>query len=431
MRWVLRIVLGLVVLGGGGLAALYFGARSDTPAVPLDAEVDHEDVLRLRAVLDRAGDPRELEVGAAGAVTLSEADLEVIARVLTAQVPSAGVRMTIEDEGVAVEASRVSPRPDLTPYVDVRAVVAGSPSAPRLSGVRLGAVPVPGSIAARGYAVLDAELRSRFERAGPLLDAIEAVEVAGDAVTVRYVWTEALAQQLDTSSESLVSMHLGRDRLLGYQRALVAAVQKTPRRRPLPLSGVLRPLFEEVKRGVEGGGPRDLEVQAALLVGTLYALDTRLDRIIGEAAPKVPRRALELWGRTDLPKHFLVSALVAAWGDRAFADALGLSKEVTDAEAGGSGFSFVDLAADRAGTQLIERGLTSDAAFEALVERLSARDLEDRALLPDPRDLPEGLTKQALAASGRDVGTPGYDALVEKMDARLDATALHRALRGD
>ena len=53
-------------------------------------------------------------------------------------------------------------------------------------------------------------------------------------------------------------------------------------------------------------------------------------------------------GRRDLAQHFVLSAFLAANSGTQAAEAAGLAKEVVDAQ-GPSGFSFTDIAADRAG----------------------------------------------------------------------------------
>ena len=61
--------------------------------------------------------------------------------------------------------------------------------------------------------------------------------------------------------------------------------------------------------------------------------------------------------RQDFTLHFLISAVIAAEAGTPLADAVGLWKELADARRGGSGFSFNDLAADRAGTRFGERAV--------------------------------------------------------------------------
>lgn len=94
-----------------------------------------------------------------------------------------------------------------------------------------------------------------------------------------------------------------------------------------------------------------------------------------------------LFGRHDLLQHFVVSAaLTAARGAKA-AEAAGILKELLDAQPGGSGFSFADLAADFAGIAFAERLLEEPARLKVLAE---GGKLADFAL--SPKGLPEGLS---------------------------------------
>lgn len=61
-----------------------------------------------------------------------------------------------------------------------------------------------------------------------------------------------------------------------------------------------------------------------------------------------------LFKRTDLAQHFIGAVVLSASMNRRVANALGEAKELSDSQAGGSGFSFVDLAADKAGSRFGE-----------------------------------------------------------------------------
>ena len=98
----------------------------------------------------------------------------------------------------------------------------------------------------------------------------------------------------------------------------------------------------------------------------------------GAGATNVRRAAafepliVTLQQRWDYPLHFLISALVAAEAGTPLADAVGLWKELTDARRGGSGFSFEDLAADRAGTRFGELAIRDPARLQARITQQRA-----------------------------------------------------------
>ena len=87
-------------------------------------------------------------------------------------------------------------------------------------------------------------------------------------------------------------------------------------------------------------------VQVSGLVATVAKREISL---AGIAEAKKLRSRITAYGRHDLPRHFWVSAGLAVISDSEASMAVGIAKEMMDS-AGGSGFSFIDLTADRAGT---------------------------------------------------------------------------------
>ena len=137
--------------------------------------------------------------------------------------------------------------------------------------------------------------------------------------------------------------------------------------------------------------------------------------------PSVPRRGLTLAGRPDFPMHYLLSAALAAEGSGALSDALGLVKEVSDARHG-RGFSFNDIAVNRAGTRLGELAVREPRRVQAAL----AAGPGVSALLPDLSDLPEFLPEAEFLARYGGVGAPAYRTLVADIEARVGALALYR-----
>lgn len=428
MKWFLRILLGLVVLGLVGAGSAWALVRSESPAIPLEGETDHRDALDVRAVLEHIGDPRQLTPGSRRTVTLDQRQVDAIVAEASRRFRRASGRAKLLDGAVEVEASAESPWPWLTPYVDVTARVTGTPDAPRVLSARLGSLPVPAAIVQPRAEKLYALLRDMRPWIDAVIDAVDDVAIRDGEVTVAYRWTPELEDELKRTGRQLVLGELRASRLLEYHDAVTALTEEFGRREKLPFVRLVETLFGVAEAHVDAGADPALEVRAASLVGTFYLLRRPLGRLIGEELERPPKRTVILWGRADLPKHFLVSVVLTLWGDRAFADALGLSKEITDStDEGGSGFSFADLAADRAGTQLAHLAMASPEAAEALVRRLAA-PTTDEELLPDPTRLPEGMTNEEFLEVYSHVDSPEYAAMVAAIDARLEASDVRRAL---
>jgi hypothetical protein len=97
-------------------------------------------------------------------------------------------------------------------------------------------------------------------------------------------------------------------------------------------------------------------------------------------------------GRRDLAEHFFLSGYLAATTGSDAARAAGLTKELLDAH-GASGFSFADLAADRAGVRFAEAVLSNQLRLGTIAQGFSVS-----AFMPSVDDLPEGLTAVEVAS---------------------------------
>ena len=136
---------------------------------------------------------------------------------------------------------------------------------------------------------------------------------------------------------------------------------------------------------------------------------------------------LLLAARADFPLHFLVSATLAAEGTTPLTKAIGIYKEVADSR-GGSGFSFNDMAANRAGTRFGERAVQDAAHLQDDLAQLEkqAQGLKDSDLLPRTDDLPEFMAEREFLRRFGGVGAPGYNAMLADIDRRIAALPLLR-----
>jgi hypothetical protein len=139
-------------------------------------------------------------------------------------------------------------------------------------------------------------------------------------------------------------------------------------------------------------------------------------------AASLLRQRATLRGREDWPRHYAVSAALAALEIPLLSDAAGLLKEEMDALTHGSGFSFGDLAADRAGTRFANAATHSDAAAAAMQLRLH-RGFALDDFFPAAADLPENLTVDQFRDLYGSVGSRRYRQKVGEIEARLDRCA--------
>jgi hypothetical protein len=124
-------------------------------------------------------------------------------------------------------------------------------------------------------------------------------------------------------------------------------------------------------------------------------------------------------GRSDWPRHFAVSAALAVLGHPAVSDAGGLMKEQLDTLTKGSGFSFGDLAADRAGVRFALAATRSDSAAAAMQARLQS-GFTQRDFFPLEIPFPENLSTEEFRHDFGNVGSERYQSTVNQIEAALE-----------
>jgi hypothetical protein len=126
-----------------------------------------------------------------------------------------------------------------------------------------------------------------------------------------------------------------------------------------------------------------------------------------------------LHGRHDLWLHFIVSSYLTGSLGAPAAEATGLMKEFADAR-GDSGFSFADLAADKAGVRFAASVLQEEVSLHQLAEKFTVIDH-----MPSIRGLPEGLSLQEIMAVSESESQSTYARLLDEINARLNALPVY------
>ncbi|MDP4528140.1 CehA/McbA family metallohydrolase [Alkalimonas delamerensis] len=137
--------------------------------------------------------------------------------------------------------------------------------------------------------------------------------------------------------------------------------------------------------------------------------------------PALP--AAVLAGRRDLTLHFLYSAVIKMVGNVHIAEQIGNLKELHDAGEGGTGFSFVDIAANKAGIWFVQH---LNAIDIALAHQLTAEAFE-MTFMPAVHDLPEGLREERFEQFLGGLQGEGTARLQAEIDRRLSQLALFGA----
>jgi hypothetical protein len=419
-------VLG-VVLAAAGLYTLW--SALDAQPLPFESpEVTLADKRRLSEALKLAR-PTSADAGRVD-LRLAPRDLDLLlAWGLSMGGRRGKARFEVPGETMRFEASARLPR--LERYLNVVAEgtieVAEGRFDLHARQLQVGRIPVPRALLIPlAFAVEKAVSTER--RLRPTLESLHQVAVRDGHLLVSYdrqrlpggVLVRFLQAEPPTSAEAAAL------------RAQVANLQATVPR--LPADGdalfetALQSAFAAARLRSRAGDPV-VENRAALLALGLAIGSSRLEGVTGRVAEPAAMAALRrayrgarMRGRADWARHFTVSgALQTLFSDGA-SDAAGLFKEELDAD-GGSGFSFADLLADRAGTRFAAAATAGAPEARALQER-AATGLRVTDVLPAADGLPEGIPEGALREQYGGVGGAEYVRLVQEIERRLAALSV-------
>ena len=212
----------------------------------------------------------------------------------------------------------------------------------------------------------------------------------------------------------------GRDDLIeAYRRAIARMAERRPK---LDFAAVMRELFTLARDRSDDSDP--VAENRALLIALAEASSGgRLGLPTTSAGARLD---LRLAGREDYVQHFTLSAAMAVVAGEKLSDQVGLQKEIRDTF-GGSGFSFSDLAADRAGSRFGAYATSSREAAKR-VQALIAESRDTSVYLPRIDDLPEFLPGSVFIHRYGGVGGQGYTRLLDEIEARIAALPLYRPL---
>jgi hypothetical protein len=297
---------------------------------------------------------------------------------------------------------------------------------PRL---RLGRLTVPG-ISLRWFSPILTALIQTERRARPVLAGVERLDIDPGRVTLTY-------SRMELPSGLLASLIWGEGSNEEMQRAVKSHVERLVHEAPgLPggerrLGAAVEVAFAWARERSATGAPV-LENRAALLALGILLGHPKLEEFVGPVvAGRDWRRAASLErstlrGRGDWTKHFFVSAALTVLSAQAPSDAVGLFKEENDA-GGGSGFSFGDFMADRAGTTFALLATGDEAAARAIQKRLAGGFRVDD-FFPEAADLPEDIQDAELQSRYGGVGGPLFRAYAAEVERRLWSCPAYRAL---
>ncbi|WP_041603840.1 hypothetical protein [Thioflavicoccus mobilis] len=348
-------------------------------------------------------------------ILLSEREANLLANEVLDQFVRGRASVHLEQGRAVVLASIGLPWAPERRFINLRVVVVEDGARPKIESARLAGVPLPAVLvqAVAGQAL------DRADRGRVLRD----FDLRPGQLALTYEWQPRILEEIGAALVTRGDLALA----LRYQRHLAQRVWVVPKDQPVALAELIAYLMG--KAVAEPAKTDPVAVNRALIAALAAYVNgqTLRDPDDPRVEPELARRRVLLRGHEDLGRHFLSSALVAIRGNSGLSRLVGWYKELSDAD-GGSGFSFADMAANRAGIRFAKLA-TADRNEARRVQRRAAGGLVDDDFMPSIDGLPEGLAKGDYAHRfGDRLDSPAYQAMNAEIDRRIDALALYRAL---
>ncbi len=418
----LFIPLLLLLLAVGVPAFLLVAALQSQPLVTEVGSMRHGDVGRIKDLL-KQHDPRQLRDGETRRLSVTGRDLNLALNSVLPYPQRQALRVHLFDARADIQYTLALPG-GLGKYLNISATLREDGRRLALEQLRFGSTPVPQWLVAPVTVAADSYLRRHSDEYRDGMAALKEIRVEPQSLHIVYQWQSGLAERLQSTGRDLLLPEQDRRRILAYYAEI--ARQSRTLGRAAPLDRLLQPLFELAQRRSADSSDAARENRALLLALGVALSGNSIEHLTGRPdggeLPAPPSLDLVLRGRGDLAKHFGISAAITAAGGGALADTVGVFKEVDDSR-GGSGFSFADLLADRAGVSLAELALGRDAAA---LQEFMGDHLQEASYMPGFTNLPEGLMELEFKARYEDLDSATYALVQREIERRIGGCALYR-----
>lgn len=420
----MKILLSLLISAISSVVLLcvllvFFGI-SNTPDIPVGWSLTRDDVSRAKQILHEGSKTKPHELGT---LELSEADLNLAANYLLNRYNKSAAKIEIKNQVLRFAVTMSLPNQRLGKYLNISFRLGNENPNELLSLTKFkaGKLLLPAKFAAW---VIDTLIHQTSLRNYLILETqpIKSIQIEPKKIIITYHSNlQTLIQARD-----FLTQGTSNPQQAVYQDKLAETVALHDKNWRLSLAELVQPLFalayqrSSLDTAIE-------ENKMAILTVNAYVNGKESQRFLAAApatATKSKRYPAFLYKRVDLAQHFIASAAITASVNSQIAQVVGEEKELNDAQ-GGSGFSFVDLAADKAGTRLGETAIASPESARKLQKALSQiKDYSD--FMPDPTDLPEHMNASQFKQRYESVHSPAYQALSKEIDQRIAALPIYQ-----
>jgi len=299
----------------------------------------------------------------------------------------------------------------------------------RIEQVQVGDLTIPGRFLLR-FLERTVNSYTNSQIATIALSRVEKVTMRSGELTLDVGRLDQLLSELNVvASNMAISEETELQRLSAYYLRYLSGREIALSNNPVSLIEYLREGMARAREQSDTAQDAVLHNKAVILALAVYVGHHRIGALVGDIQPDAekalkPRRGAVLHQRNDLARHFIISAALELLSEQGMSLAIGEFKELMDRGNGGTGYSFVDLAADMSGTEFAKVATNSNTALD--VQNAIARIQSELEIIPPIDELPEGLSKQAFTEQYQRVDSEAYLKEVKEIKRRISLLPLYQ-----
>lgn len=301
-----------------------------------------------------------------------------------------------------------------------------------VESLSIGAITIPGSWALN-WAESIANSYTNSQIATKFIQQVTRTDISPDKIIISLNPLDSLLRELKnikTSSDGSEKQLL-RIKTAHYLRLLdslpLPAINNKSPNKDTSLSYYLHKIMLEAKEmsmqdSQGNSNSATLENEAAIMALAIYVGHHRFSTLVGDlsfAVDPIPtaRNRPVLANRKDLSLHFIFSAAIKLLSEQGISVAVGEFKELMDRGKGGSGYSFVDLAADMAGANFAALAVDPRTALQ--IQNMMSQEASETLFFPQIDGFEEGMSKSEFKRKYVNIESRKYAEVIDEIERRL------------
>lgn len=409
----LKIFLAISLVGFLLINVLLLLALDNTPLITIERTLNRDDILRAKQILHVNPD----EKNAIKTVALNQKDINIAVSYLLSHFVENTVKIKISNHEVFCQIAVFMPVTLWGRYLDFSFKLIQTDDSIKIKSFKIGEIAVPYRLA--NYLIPAIAQHTSLEKYWSLgKNYIKDLQFAPQEIRISYLGTI-----VDAAKQLVIQKQREYPNLHWYQQQINEIANRHDPNWLFSINELAQPLFlSAYQRSTEETAIQ--ENRAVLIALGSYIYKQELRRYLPLGLVYNKEYQVFAYKRVDIPQHFIASALLAAIDAAALGEQIGVNKELADAKQG-SGFSFIDLLSDHAGTRLGQLAIASGPQARR-VQKIMSQAKDYTAYLPSIQGLPEQMDQETFKLRFGNTQSPIYREIVTEIDSRINSLPVYQ-----